>query len=236
LILSIRTPWDTDSSQELARVPVAPAPDSVIAPPKRRGRRPIATASASTSAAPAWLWHHLTISGPAADVAVFAEAARGPGVIPWHVDYAQLEEDIFHRAVAARGGRNGLSIEGCHILARQFRQRIESRDEKAVALIGQSRACPFDLHVLLPIPAEILQRGPTDRESLDWLARHWGTPDALRKIVARPNPSAGRRLPSDHAVISYGFFTSGETPRAAATQLVAGWSTLRFVLTPLPAD
>jgi hypothetical protein len=215
---------------------VAPSSDSVAVPPKRRGRRPIATASASTTAAPAWLWHHLTISGPAADAAAFAEAARGPGVIPWHVDYAQVEEDIFHCAVAARGCPTGLSIEGCHILARQFRQRIEARDEKAAALIGQSRACPFDLHVLLPIPAEILQRGPTDQKSLEWLARHWGTRDALRKIVARPNPSAGRRLPSGHVVISYGFFTSGETPRAAATQLVARWPMLRFVLTPLPAD
>jgi len=165
-------------------------------------------------------------------VAAFAEAARGPRVIPWHVDYAQVEEDIFHRAVAARGS---LSVAGCHILARQFRERIESRDEKAVALIGQSRACPFGLHVLLPIPAEILRRGPTDQESLDWLARNWGTPDALRKIVARPNPSAGRRLPSGHAVISYGFFTAGETPRAAVDQLGARWPALRFVLTPRPA-
>jgi hypothetical protein len=192
--------------------------------------------SASTDAAPAWLWHHLTISGPAADIAAFAEAARGPGVIPWHVDYAQLEEDIFHRAVAGRGGPDRLSIEGCHILARQFRQRIESRDEKAVALIGQSRACPFDLHVLLPIPVEALQRGPTDPKSLDWLARHWGTRDALRKIVARPNPSAGRRLPAGHVVISYGFFTYGETPRAAIDQLTARWPALRFALTPRPAD
>src|SRR6267154_1035833 len=93
-------------------------------------------AATSTHAAPAWLYHHLTITGPPADVAAFAEAARGPGVIPWHLNYAQIEEDIFHRAVAARGG---LSIEGCHILARQFCQRIESRAEKAVALIGQSR-------------------------------------------------------------------------------------------------
>ena len=228
----VRTPWDNEPVPATVSTPS----DSVALPPKRRGRRPIATAFPSTNAAPPWLWHHLTISGPAADVAAFAEAARGSGVIPWHVDYAQTEEDIFHRAVAARGGWNRLSIEGCHILARQFRQRIESRDEKVVALIGQSRACPFDLHVLLPIPAEILQRGPTDQTSLDWLARHWGTRDALRKIVARPNPSAGRRLTAGHAVISYGFFTSGETPRAAATQFVARWPMLRFVLTPLPAD
>jgi len=228
LTVPFQFPWDTDPAPIVTPAP----PDASNPAPKRRGRRPIATASASTHAAPAWLWHHLTISGPAADVAAFAQAARGPGVIPWHLNYAQIEEDIFHRAVAARGG---LSIEGCHILARQFRQRIESRDEKAVSLIGRSRACPFDLHVLLPIPAEILQRGPTDQKSLDWLARHWGTRDALRKIVARPNPSAGRRLPSGHVVISYGFFTAGDTPRAAVTQLGVRWPALRFVLTPLPA-
>lgn len=232
MTLLIRTPWEN----EPAPATVAPPSDSVAGPPKRRGRRPVATAFPSSNAAPAWLWHHLTISGPAADVAAFSETARGPGVIPWHVDYAQVEEDIFHRAVAARGGRNGLSIEGCHILARQFRQRIEARDEKAAELIGQSRACPFDLHGLLPIPAEILQRGPTDEKSLNWLARNWGTRDALRKIVVRPNPSAGRRLPAGHTVISYGFFTSGETPRAAATQLATRRPTLRFVLMPRPAD
>jgi hypothetical protein len=228
LTLLIRTPWDS----EPAPTPVAPPPDGVIIPPKRRGRRPAAAAT-STHAAPAWLYHHLTITGPAVDVAAFAEAARGPGIIPWRVDYARVEEDIFHWAV---GARRGLSIEGCHILARQFRQRIEARDAKAAALIGQSRACPFDLHVLLPIPAEILRRGPTDQKSLDWLARHWGTPDALRKIVARPNPLAGRRLPAGHAVISYGFFTAGDTPRAAVAQLSPRWPTLRFVLTPLPAS
>jgi hypothetical protein len=228
LTLLVRTPWDNES----APATLAPPSDSVIPTPKRRGRRPIATASASTDAAPAWLWHHLTISGPAADVAVFAEAARGPGVIPWHLNYAQIEEDIFHRAVAARGG---LSIEGCHILARQFRQRIEARDAKAAALIGRSRACPFDLHVLLPVPGEILQRGPTDPVSLAWLARHWGARDELHKIAERPNPSVGRRLPAGHTVISYGFFTSGETPRPAIDQLGARWTAVRFALTPRPA-
>jgi hypothetical protein len=84
-------------------------------------------------------------------------------------------------------------------------------------------------------PDEILRRGPTDQKSLAWLARHWSTRDELRKIVARPNPSTGRRLPSGHAVVSHRFFTSGETPRAAVTQLGARWPALRFVLTPRPA-
>ena len=105
-----------------------------------------------------------------------------------------------------------------------------------MALIGRSRACPFDLHVLLPIPADILRRGPTDPESLDWLARHWGTRDDLRKFVERPNPSIGPRLPADHTVLDYGFFTSGDTPHAAINQIGASWPTLRFVLAPRPPD
>jgi hypothetical protein len=225
----LRTPWDKASDPD----PVVPAPEQVVLAPKRRGRRPAgAITNLSTNAAPAWLWHHLTITGPGADVAAFADAARGPGVIPWHVDYAQLEDDIFHRAVAARGA---LSIEGCHRLARQFRTRIAAHDAKAAALIGHSLACPFDLHVLLPIPAETLRRGATDPMSLDWLATHWGTRDPLRKIVERPNPSVGRRLPADHSVIAYGFFTAGDTPDAAIDALGASWPALRFVLTPRPA-
>ena len=144
-----------------------------------------------------------------------------------------MEEDIFHRAVAARGA---LSIEGCHRLARQFCQRIAAHEARATALIGQSRACPFDLHVLLPIPDEILRRGPTDPLALDWLAAHWGTRDPLRKIAERAHASAGRRLPAGHRMISYGFFTSGETPRAAIHRLGAHWRALRFALTPRPAD
>jgi hypothetical protein len=225
----LRTPWGTDPEP----APVVPAPEHVVIP-KRRGRRPAAPVTyVSTNASPAWLWHHLTITGPSADVATFADAARGPGVIPWALDYARIEEDLFLRAVAARGA---LSIEGCHILARQFCQRIEAREAKAMALIGHSRACPFDLHVLLPIPADILRRGPTDPASLEWLATHWGTSDDLRKIVERPNPSAGRRLPAGHGVIAYGFFTSGDTPHAAIDALGTRWPALRFVLTPRPAD
>ena len=227
MTLAVRTPWAGEPA------PAAPPPVLSAPTPKRRGRRP-AAASIASNAAPAWLYHHLTITGPAAQVEDFAVAARGPGIIPWHLDLDRIEEDLFNLAVSRRAGPRSLSVAGCHILARQFRQRIAARDEKAAALIGRSRACPFDLHVLLPVPDEILRRGPTDPSSLAWLARHWGTRDGLRKIVERPNPSAGRRLPSGHAVISYGFFTSGDTPRAAIDQLGARWPALRFVLTPRP--
>jgi len=55
-------------------------------------------------------------------------------------------------------------------------------------------------------------------------------------VVGRPKPGIGRRLPKAHAAIGYGFFTAGETPRAAIGQLGAAWPALRLVLQPRPAD
>jgi hypothetical protein len=178
---------------------------------------------------PAWLFHHLTISGPAAPVAELAAAARGSGVIPWRLDLAALEEDIFVRAVS-QPARN-LSIAGCRILARQFRERVEARQSRAAALVGRSQACPFDLHAVLPVPDALLQRGPTDPASLAWLAAQWGTTDHLRQVVER-RPAAVE--PSDEAAIGYGFFTAGDTPQAAIAHLAARWPVLRFMLQPRP--
>ena len=38
---------------------------------------------------------------------------------------------------------------------------MEARQARAAALLGRSQACPFDLHTLLPVPAAILQLGPS---------------------------------------------------------------------------
>jgi hypothetical protein len=40
-----------------------------------------------------WLYNHLTVQGAAA----FAAASGGAGVVPWRMDFAVLEEDLFHR-------------------------------------------------------------------------------------------------------------------------------------------
>jgi len=76
--MDFRTPWE-------------PAPAKTPQPPelprlaKPLGRRPAVSAqvAARTASSSTWLYHHLTVNGPATPVAAFATAARGSGVIPW---------------------------------------------------------------------------------------------------------------------------------------------------------
>jgi hypothetical protein len=143
---------------------------------------------------------------------------------------------VFVRAVSQPATGKKLTVAGCRILARQFRERVEAHHARAVALVGCSFACPFDLHTLLPVPAAILQLGPTHPAALSWLATHWGITDRLRQVVIRQKATTGRRLPQAHAVIGYGFFTHGETPRAAIDACEKRWPALRFRLVPRPPD
>src|SRR5208283_4241615 len=94
-------------------------------------------------------------------------------------------------------------------------------------------AAPDD-RPLLPVPAALLERGPNDPDTVAWLAAHWGT-QRLRRVEERPG-RPGRRLPSGHAAIGYGFFTEGETPQAAIIGLTSRWPELRVVLRPVPPD
>jgi hypothetical protein len=228
-------PWDTTPAPIVTRSdPDAPEPQR-----KPRGRRPASVTRAAAlgrTTAPDWLYHHLTISGPATVVAAFAAAARGAGVTPWQLNFGDIEEDVFIRAVSLPASRRTLTVAGCRILAQQFRERVEARQALAAALVGHSQACPFDLHVLLPVPAAILQLGPTDPAALSWLRMHWGVTDRLRQVVEREKATTGRRLPKSHAVLGYGFFTAGETPDAATARIATRWPDLHFVLQPRPAD
>jgi hypothetical protein len=229
----LRFPWDTPE------IPVAPSPDldPPIVRPKRRGRRPASVSHAATTrSAPDWLYHHLTISGPAEGVERFAAAARGAGITPWQLAGSEIEDTVFNLAVSQPARERKLTVEGCRILARQFRDRVEARQARAAALVGHSRACPFDLHTLLPVPDAILQLGPTHPTALAWLAARWGVTDRLRQVCVLAKPTTGRRLPRDHTLIGYGFFTPGETPHAAITALAARWLALRFQIVPRPAD
>ncbi len=243
MVFCPRYPWESD----VAPVDAPCLPVATLPAAKRRGRRPAETRAVSATP-PVWLYHHLTVSGPAASLAAFSQTARGAGVIPWRLDGARIEEDVFTWAVAqppAAGHpanafvatpHRRLSIAGCRILARQFRARVEAHHSLAVGRIGHSRACPLDLHVLLPVPDAILALGPNDPTALAWLATHWGTTDRLRQVVEWPRPGTRRRLPHGHGAVGYGFFTQGETPHAAVAALAPRWPALRFVLRPRPPD
>ena len=224
--MEFRTPWDPKPTAPLVVPAVAPAP------PKRRGRRPAMPVADGSP----WLYHHLTISGPAAEVATFADAARGSGILPWRVETARIEEDIFNLAASQPVAIRSLTIEGCRILARQFRDRVEERAAQAAARVGRSRVCPFDLHSLLPVPMTILALGSSHPEALAWLTAHWGITDSPRQVAERPGATAGRRLARGHQVIGYSFFTAQETPQAAIVELGRRWSALRFDLQPRSLD
>jgi hypothetical protein len=231
-VIALRFPWETEPAPVITRDDPDPLP-----PQKRRGRRKAALrdGAGQAASAPDWQFQHLTVSGPDAAVAAFAAAASGAGVTPWQLDYAAIEEDVFVRAVAQPANRRTLTVDGCRILARQFRERVEMRQARAAALVGVSLACPFDLHALLPVPQALLLLGPTHPDALAWLATHWGVTDRLRQVARRAKPTTGRRLQRGNTVIGYGFFTRGETPHAAIVQLQTRWPGLRFLLQPRPA-
>jgi hypothetical protein len=246
MVFCPRFPWDSEASAaEQPRPPPEPLPHAEP-DPKPRGRRPWldpgpAPSAPAAATGTAWLYHHLTITGPAAAVAAFAAAARGAGVTPWRLDFSILEEDIFNLAASQPAARRNLTIAGCRILARQFRERVERRQGRAAALVGQGQGCPFDLHALLPVPDAILELGPTHPEALAWLAAHWGVTDRLRQVTLLKRPKPGRRLPKGYAVIGYEFFTGGngcggETPTAAIATLGARWPSLRLRLQKRPLD
>ena len=230
-MMEIRFPWEPSPAAPETQV-LAPGSPSQN---KRRGRRP-ASLVRNAAAPGGWLYHHLTVSRPADPMAAFADAARGAGVIPWQLDFVALEEDLFTLAVSQHASQRNLTVTGCRILARQSRDRVEARQTRAIALIGRSRACPFDLHTLLPVPVPILRLGPTHPDATTWLSTHRGLTDGLRHVVTRQKPTSGRRLPAGDAVVGCGFFAMHESPHAALTQLRARWPALRFVLQPRPAD
>ena len=114
---------------------------------------PRAAASPGTRPVPDhtdWLLHRLAVDGPEAELAALREAACGAGLVPWELDLDVLEEDWLHRLLAPAG--RTLSLSGARVLAGQLRDAVERRHALAHARVGRSRACPFDLHALLPVP------------------------------------------------------------------------------------
>lgn len=120
----------------------------------------------------------------------------------------------------------------CRTLARQFSEQVGAHYGRAATLAATTGryACPFDLHVLLPIPERILSIGPRDPRAVDWLRLNWGVASLPRQVVPRPGATAGKRLPIGHRVVGYGLFCEDSTPHAAQEALERIWTRLSFRL------
>ncbi len=179
-----------------------------------------------------WLFHRLVVTGPVATVAAFRAAAAGAGTIPWRLDGDSLEEDWFHLLV--NPAHRALSLAGARMLAGQLREAVKHRHAAAVARVGHSRACPLDLHALLPVPAAILHLGPNHPDALTWLWQHWGTTQALRHVAPDTaptrTPAPQRAVGKDRLPLS--FWSADWTPWRAFERIRTEWPTLRFDLQP----
>ena len=129
--------------------------------------------------------------------------------------------------------QRSLSLAGARILAGQLRDAAARRHDLALARVGHTRACPFDLHALLPVPADILRRGPDDPVALAWLWAHWGTTDALRHVTAAPAAVPDRRRTDARAVVlTVHFWSADWSPWRALAAIGEGFPGLRFDLQP----
>ncbi|TLU71152.1 hypothetical protein [Lichenicoccus roseus] len=172
--------------------------------------------------------HRLTISGPVEALMRFRTEAAGAGIIPWQIDFEQLQEDWFHRLMG--GASRSLSAQGARILAQQLREASERRHGLAVAQVGRSRACLFDLYALRPVPGSILVLGPDHPQALAWLWQHWGTTQALRHVVVLGEP---RDQKAAETMWRLGFWSADWTPWRALSAIAHTWPQLRFETRPL---
>ena len=181
-----------------------------------------------------WLYHHLRASGDPAAVGAFRSAAAGAGLIPWQHGLDRAEEDWFHLLVAPPPPlRRSLSLEGARILAGQLRSAAEERMRLVAERSGESRACPLDLHRLLPLPEAVLRLGPEHPQARAWLWTHWGTIQALRHVAELPVPKRGQPLRRHPGLVWLGFWSADWTPWPAIRQLRTRWPALRLTVQPL---
>ncbi|WP_193731928.1 transposase [Komagataeibacter sp. FXV3] len=171
---------------------------------------------------PDWIRTMLTVSGPVDEVARFRVAARGPGIIPWQVDFDYEQA----RLLAPMAGKGTQAVT----LARLLRQTSERLHR--IALQHQAAAtpaCAFDLHRLVPVPGPILEAGSDSRAAAAWLQAQWGTLLPLRRVeVEAPRDQRTRRS----ARLVYRFWSAEWTPWQALERVRTDWPELVFDIRP----
>ncbi len=220
-------PSDAQSNPANAALPTSAAPP---APLRNEIAAPLTLPSTD------WLHHHLTISGPVLEVAAFQKQAAGGGMIPWHLDLDRMEEGWFHLLVAPPAlQERSLSVAGARILAVELREAVGRHHQLAVSQAAGAKSCPFDLHALLPVPGDLLRRGPDDPAALAWLWEHWGTTQALRHVALHPGSTVSGRPDAafnDQAALRLSFWSADWTPWRAFAALRGRFPALLFDVRP----
>ena len=214
-LTSTEPPRPSDRTERSVTYATFPEPGAVLALPH-----------------PEWLYHRLSVWGPPRHVQEFARAAAGAGVTPWQCDYQRLEEDWAYLILASLARRraqeaSAIHMRGVRALARRLRRRMEMEHEAALSWIGISRACPFDLHQLVPVPAEVLALGSDDRMARAWLWQNWGTTWPLRRVERQVIPT-GKHQPQ----WCVSFWSADWSPWRAIAWLQRDWPELTFQLAP----
>jgi len=158
---------------------------------------------------PEWLPHELTITGPDEVLARFREAASGPGIVPWVIDYDRVEEDWVLDMLTPPPAERGISVEGARILARQLREMVELQDMRAAEAALGSKACPLDLNELMSVPDRLLGFGPNDPDTVSWLWENWGTTWPLRDVEG---VTSAEETEADKSQLRYRFWSADWTP------------------------
>jgi hypothetical protein len=177
-----------------------------------------------------WLRHELVVTGAAAAVAEFRQAASGPGGIPWA--YPDLDNEADDRVLALINppdGSQGLGPAAARILARELREAEFQHQNKVRAQAG-NRLCPFDLHALVPVPWDLLDLGPDDKRSVVWLRAHWGVLQALRQVAWVP--TGCKKLRGKQAQLTLEFWSADWTPWPAIAAIRRRFAALTFRVTP----
>ena len=177
---------------------------------------------------PDWIQQTLRVSGPSRDVAALREAALGAGRIPWQLDLRRLEEDWTTRLMAMDATQRELSAREVRLLTRELRETVEARIWRKAGR-EEERSCPFDLHVLVPIPNDLLARGPGDPAVLQWLWENWGTTWGLRGVEDITALLRSRGL-TGRDVAAYRFWSADWTPWRAIETLRVRWPTLSLTV------
>ncbi|MBS0961371.1 site-specific integrase [Acetobacter thailandicus] len=203
-----------------------------ISPPPKRKKTSrtfsILTRSSQQAERPAegvctdWIRTTVMVSGPGMVVERFEASARGPGTIPWYMDF-DYEQARLLAPMASIGPQAAILAR----LLREASERLHHLGERRRA--SGDISCPFDLNHLLPVPDKVLEAGEDSTKALVWLQANWGTLKPLRHVSVRTvQDRRARRC----LKMIYEFWSADWTPWQAFIHLRSEWPELVFDIRP----